>query len=203
MACSVPLPPDSPTDSAAAHAARVWLLKQAKKFAFKCHRRQENGKDVVYPVNTIGAPPAAYQPAPPPASPRPHRSPTMIPPNHTRHPACSCSPAVFHPVYGTFATGGCDGVVSVWDGEAKKRLYQFAKYPTSVAALAFNAAGTLMAVASSYTFEEGDKQARLRRQLRSAAAFISRRALAGQALGRTLFLRARARYLPCAAAPWR
>lgn len=28
---------------------------QARKFAFKCHRRPENGKDVVYPVNTIGA----------------------------------------------------------------------------------------------------------------------------------------------------
>ncbi|XP_071901837.1 two-component response regulator ARR10-like isoform X2 [Coffea arabica] len=26
--------------------------------------------------------------------------------------------------YGTFATGGCDGYVSVWDGNNKKRLYQ-------------------------------------------------------------------------------
>lgn len=30
----------------------------------------------------------------------------------------------FHPSYGTFATGGCDAVVSVWDGENKKRLSQ-------------------------------------------------------------------------------
>lgn len=28
----------------------------------------------------------------------------------------------FHPVHGTFATGGCDGVVSLWDKVAKKRL---------------------------------------------------------------------------------
>lgn len=90
---------------------------QQRRFAFKCHRRQEGGKDIVYPVNAI----------------------------------------VFHPGYGTFATGGCDGVVAVWDGEAKKRLYQFAKYPTSVASVDFNAAGTLMAVASSYTFEEGER----------------------------------------------
>lgn len=26
--------------------------------------------------------------------------------------------------YGTFATGGCDGIVNVWDGNNKKRLYQ-------------------------------------------------------------------------------
>lgn len=26
--------------------------------------------------------------------------------------------------YGTFATGGCDGFVNVWDGNNKKRLYQ-------------------------------------------------------------------------------
>ncbi|KAF8729067.1 hypothetical protein HU200_018382 [Digitaria exilis] len=26
--------------------------------------------------------------------------------------------------YGTFATGGCDGFVNVWDGINKKRLYQ-------------------------------------------------------------------------------
>lgn len=39
---------------------------QSRKYAFKCHRRSEAGKDVVYPVNAIA----------------------------------------FHPVFGTFATGG-------------------------------------------------------------------------------------------------
>ncbi len=29
--------------------------------------------------------------------------------------------------YGTFATGGCDGFVNVWDGNNKKRLYQVCK----------------------------------------------------------------------------
>ncbi|OAY76544.1 Mitotic checkpoint protein BUB3.1, partial [Ananas comosus] len=58
--------------------------------------------------------------------------------------------------YGTFATGGCDGYVNVWDGNNKKRLYQYSKYPTSIAALSFSRDGRLLAVASSYTFEEGD-----------------------------------------------
>lgn len=65
----------------------------------------------------------------------------------------------FHPVYGTFATGGCDNVVNTWDGKNKKRLCQFRKYPLSIAALAFNRGGSQMAIASSYTFYEGDKGA--------------------------------------------
>lgn len=90
---------------------------QTRKYAFKCHRRQENGKDVVYPVNSIS----------------------------------------FHREHGTFATGGCDGIVNVWDGENKKRLYQYQRYPTSIAALSFNRSGSLLAVASSYTYEQGEK----------------------------------------------
>eukprot|EP01117_Protostelium_nocturnum_P004846 TRINITY_DN1757_c0_g1_i1.p1 TRINITY_DN1757_c0_g1~~TRINITY_DN1757_c0_g1_i1.p1 ORF type:complete len:329 (+),score=101.50 TRINITY_DN1757_c0_g1_i1:1147-2133(+) len=63
----------------------------------------------------------------------------------------------FNPVYGTFATGGSDGLVCVWDGENRKRLSQYARYPTGVSALAFSEDGTMLAVASSYTFEEGEK----------------------------------------------
>ncbi len=50
----------------------------------QCHRRNEDGRDTVYPVNAIA----------------------------------------FHPHYGTFATGGGDGVVNIWDGSNKKRLFQ-------------------------------------------------------------------------------
>jgi len=57
----------------------------------------------------------------------------------------------FHPLFGTFATGGCDGLVNVWDGKNKKRLCQFRKYPTSIAALSFNHDGSQLAIASSYT----------------------------------------------------
>ena len=51
---------------------------------------------------------------------------------------------------------GCDGVVNIWDGQHKKRLFQISKYQTSIAAMAFNADGNLLAVASSYTHEHGD-----------------------------------------------
>lgn len=90
---------------------------QAKKYAFKCHRQSEGGKDTVYPVNAMA----------------------------------------FHPLYGTFATGGCDGVVNVWDGENKKRLSQIASYPSAVAALAFSRDGQQLAIAASYTYENGEQ----------------------------------------------
>lgn len=61
----------------------------------------------------------------------------------------------FHPWYGTFASGGADRTISVWDGQNKKRLAYY-KYPSSIAALAFNHTGSVLAVASSYTFEEGE-----------------------------------------------
>ena len=62
----------------------------------------------------------------------------------------------FHPVHGTFATGGCDGGVNIWDGVNRKRISALDSFPTSVASLAFNHDGSLLAIASSYTFEQGD-----------------------------------------------
>jgi hypothetical protein len=57
----------------------------------QCHRRNEGGRDVVYPVHAIA----------------------------------------FHPSYGTFATGGGDGVVNIWDGDNKKRLFQVRGRPAA------------------------------------------------------------------------
>eukprot|EP00877_Chromochloris_zofingiensis_P007716 jgi/Chrzof1/3198/Cz12g15160.t1 len=91
--------------------------EQANKYAFKCHRRNENGKDVVYPVNALA----------------------------------------FHPTYGTFATGGGDGVINIWDGSNKKRLFQISQYPAAVASLSFSPDGSLLAVASSYMYEFGQQ----------------------------------------------
>jgi len=64
----------------------------------------------------------------------------------------------FHPKYGTFATGGCDSLINVWDGKNKKRICQYPAYPASIAALDFSNSGTLLAIASSYTYEEGEKE---------------------------------------------
>ena len=60
--------------------------------------------------------------------------------------------------FGTFASGGGDGNVYIWDGFNKKRLRKFTKYPTTISSLSFNSEGNLLAVSSSYTFEEGEKE---------------------------------------------
>ncbi|ERF76541.1 hypothetical protein EPUS_09177 [Endocarpon pusillum Z07020] len=61
----------------------------------------------------------------------------------------------FHPIHGTFASGGGDGLVALWDGVAKRRIRQYPKYGSSVAALAFSADGRYLAVAVSPGFEDG------------------------------------------------
>ena len=56
--------------------------------------------------------------------------------------------------HGTFATGGGDSVVSIWDPIAKKRLRQLPKYSASISSLAFNASGDRLAIASAVVEEE-------------------------------------------------
>mmetsp|Transcript_24595 Transcript_24595/g.30249 ORF Transcript_24595/g.30249 Transcript_24595/m.30249 type:complete len:366 (+) Transcript_24595:61-1158(+) len=63
----------------------------------------------------------------------------------------------FHHEYGTFATGGCDGSVVTWDGLNKKKLSTLHKFPTSISAMCFKSDGSELAIASSYTFEEGER----------------------------------------------
>jgi len=60
----------------------------------------------------------------------------------------------FHRDYNTFATGGSDGYVNIWDGYNKKRLCQFHRYPTSIASLSFAGDGSVLAIASSYMYEQ-------------------------------------------------
>lgn len=62
----------------------------------------------------------------------------------------------FHNKYNTFATGGSDGFVNVWDGFNKKRLCQFHLYPTSISSLAFSHDGSMLAISSSYMYENGE-----------------------------------------------
>ena len=61
----------------------------------------------------------------------------------------------FHPVHGTFASGGGDGIVALWDGLAKRRIRQYQRYAASVASLAFSADGKWLAIALSPGFEDG------------------------------------------------
>lgn len=59
----------------------------------------------------------------------------------------------FHNIYNTFATGGSDGYVNIWDGFNKKRLCQFHHYDTSIASLSFSSDGSTLAIACSYLDE--------------------------------------------------
>ena len=46
-----------------------------------------------------------------------------------------------------------------WDAINKKKITSIVPtFPTSISALAFNADGTEIAVASSYTYEEGERE---------------------------------------------
>ena len=64
----------------------------------------------------------------------------------------------FHPEYGTFASGGGDGVVALWDGIAKRRIRQYQKYSASIAALSFSGDGRYLAVGISPGFEDGKEE---------------------------------------------
>ncbi|ORY16696.1 mitotic checkpoint protein-like protein BUB3, partial [Clohesyomyces aquaticus] len=61
----------------------------------------------------------------------------------------------FHPVHGTFASGGGDGVVALWDGVAKRRIRQYQKFPASVNCLEFSSDGKYMAIGVSPSFGDG------------------------------------------------
>ncbi len=62
----------------------------------------------------------------------------------------------FHPVYGTFATGGGDGNIATWDARGRKRLAAIGPYPNSIAALAFSPDGAHLALSAAYDFSQGD-----------------------------------------------
>ncbi|KAF2645672.1 WD40 repeat-like protein [Massarina eburnea CBS 473.64] len=60
----------------------------------------------------------------------------------------------YHPVHGTFASGGGDGIVALWDGVAKRRIRQYQRFPASVQTIAFSGDGKYVAVGVSPGFED-------------------------------------------------
>lgn len=93
---------------------------QARNYAFKCHRQDEDEDTVaVFPVNALA----------------------------------------FHPVRKTtFASGGGDGFVVLWDGVGKRRIRQYQSFPDSVCALAWSGDGSQLAVGVSPGFEDGTEE---------------------------------------------
>jgi cell cycle arrest protein BUB3 len=62
----------------------------------------------------------------------------------------------YHPIHkATFASGGGDGSVALWDGATKRRIRQYPKFPASIASLSFSPNGKLLAVGYSPGFEDG------------------------------------------------
>lgn len=53
--------------------------------------------------------------------------------------------------------GGGDGTVLTWDWRAKKRISRLRECDTSVAALSFSRDGSKLAIAASYTWEQGER----------------------------------------------
>ncbi|CAB4264699.1 unnamed protein product [Prunus armeniaca] len=70
----------------------------------------------------------------------------------------SVNDIVFNPIiYGAFVTADNEGYVTAWDATSKRRLFQLPRYPNSVASLSYNHRGQLLAVASSYTYQEANE----------------------------------------------
>eukprot|EP00258_Populus_trichocarpa_P046735 XP_024462754.1 mitotic checkpoint protein BUB3.3 [Populus trichocarpa] len=71
----------------------------------------------------------------------------------------SVNDIVFNPhIGGTFVTGDNEGYVTAWDAKSKRRLHEFPRYPNSVASLSYNHVGQLLAVVSSYTYQEANER---------------------------------------------
>ncbi|KAI8074484.1 WD40-repeat-containing domain protein [Gongronella butleri] len=64
----------------------------------------------------------------------------------------------FHPIHGTLATGGSDCTVFVWNTRSRRRLRQFTRFNEEIAQIDIDPTGSQLAVASSYTFDEGPRR---------------------------------------------
>ncbi|TKY69626.1 Mitotic checkpoint protein BUB3.3 [Spatholobus suberectus] len=75
-----------------------------------------------------------------------------------RHYLVSVNDIAFSPlVSGAFVTGDNEGYVTIWDAGSRRRLVELPRYPNSVASLSYNHVGQLLAVASSYTYQEANE----------------------------------------------
>ncbi|KNB43804.1 hypothetical protein JH06_2586 [Blastocystis sp. subtype 4] len=62
-----------------------------------------------------------------------------------------------HPTKSCLVTGGGDKAVYFWDYKSKKRLSYLRDLPSSVSSLAFNNDGSVLAIATSYLYENGQQ----------------------------------------------
>ncbi|XP_059655773.1 mitotic checkpoint protein BUB3.3 [Cornus florida] len=75
-----------------------------------------------------------------------------------RHHLVAVNDIAFNPFFcGAFVTGDNEGYVTTWDARSKRRLYELPRHPNSVASLSYSREGHLLAVASSYTYQEANE----------------------------------------------
>ncbi|KAI4381369.1 hypothetical protein MLD38_007446 [Melastoma candidum] len=75
-----------------------------------------------------------------------------------KHHLVSVNSIAFNPLrVGSFVTGDDQGYISVWDALTKNTLLELPRLPNSVASLAFNHNSRLLAVASSFTYQEANE----------------------------------------------
>ncbi|CCM00073.1 uncharacterized protein FIBRA_02100 [Fibroporia radiculosa] len=61
----------------------------------------------------------------------------------------------YHPIHGTLSTCGSDGVMNIWDLDARTRLKVFEQAPGPITSTCFNRTGTVFAYAVSYEWSKG------------------------------------------------
>lgn len=61
----------------------------------------------------------------------------------------------FNPIYNSLASCGSDGTVCIWDLDKRKKICSIGPYQDCISSVSFHFTGLKIAVATSYTFEEG------------------------------------------------
>ena len=119
-----------------AHTGYGWLV--GRKFSFKCHRKSVDGVEHIYPVNDFAFHPMSVPPhmlSVAFACVDPDRQSEPLPEHFLAR--ALHSPArqgrMHANRYNTFASGGCDGAVYMWDWENKRRLSVLGQFATRFA----------------------------------------------------------------------
>jgi mRNA export factor len=73
--------------------------------------------------------------------------------------AHSLNSVAYNPMYGSFATGGSDGQILLWDRQAKQRLKCYASLGGPVTAMDFKPDSTVLAYAVGYDWHKGHEHA--------------------------------------------
>ena len=61
----------------------------------------------------------------------------------------------FHPIHGTFATGGGEGAIALWDAQTKRRIRQYPQLETTIFDMEFSPNGKFLAIGISPGMESG------------------------------------------------